>query len=195
VRLDYNEEKQRYNVGLKRRGEGILVEYTHRIPLTIHMFGYLWEDDQTVSELSISKIRQAMEKADLHNLMQTKMSQFPAWYDEPLALDNGLRLFPKTISDEEFEWKLGKSQTPKTHKRQRQSKISKRKSRVPQRIPVLGNCAAAEEPTLKTTIETPNPGNEGDVSVTRNLNYMKSDGELEALLAELAPELLKTNQL
>jgi len=54
--------------------------------------------------------------------------------------------------------------------------------------------AAVEEPTLKTTDETSNPGNEGDVSVTRNLDYRESDGGLEALIAELAPELLETNQ-
>jgi len=75
LRLDYNKEKQRYYVGLKRRGESIWVEHIHRIPLTICTFGYLWEDDQAVGDLSITKMRQAMEKADLHYLMQPEMSQ------------------------------------------------------------------------------------------------------------------------
>jgi len=73
-------------------------------------------------------------------------------------------------------------------------KTSKRKSSVPQRIPSPRNCEAAEEPILETTNEASNPGNEDVASVTRNLDYKKSD-RLEALIAELAPELLETNQL
>jgi len=116
--------------------------------LTPNTCGYLWEDDQTVGELSIKRMRQAIEKADLHNLTHTKkMSQLASWYGDHIALDDRQLPFPKVIGDEEFEWKLGERHTPRSHIRRKRYKSAKRYSKSKRTTAFPRNNANTEKHT------------------------------------------------
>jgi len=68
LRIDNDENKKIYYVGVNRRYENICVAYIHSAPMPQPLVAYTWPVDLQVKDLNLEAIRQALLRADDVNL-------------------------------------------------------------------------------------------------------------------------------
>jgi len=90
LRIDDNENKKRYYVGVNRRYENICVAYIHSAPMPQPLVAYMWPVDLQVKDLNLEAIRQALLRADDVNLrVLGSPHRITVRYEDLTAADDG----------------------------------------------------------------------------------------------------------
>jgi len=109
LRIDDNENKERYYVGVNRRNENICVACIHSVPMPQPLVAYIWPTDLKVKDLNLEAIRQALLRADKVNLRGLgPPHRITVHYEDLTAADDGNQ--DKTaISDaRDLQWDLSR---------------------------------------------------------------------------------------
>ena len=90
LRIDDNENKKRYYVGVNRRYENICVPYIHSVPMPQPLVAYIWPANLQVKDLNLEAIRQALLRADDVNLRSLgPPHRITVCYEDLTAADDG----------------------------------------------------------------------------------------------------------
>ena len=143
LRIDDNENKKRYYVGVNRRYENICVAYIHSVPMPQPLIAYIWPANLRVKDLNLEAIRQALLRADDVNLRSLgPPHRITVCYEDLTAADDGNQ-DKATLSDaSDLPWGLSRcvpnaveisheNKPPNEEKRPlRKALLSRKRSRI-----------------------------------------------------------------
>jgi len=90
LRIDDDENKKRYYVGVNQRYENICVAYIHSVPMPQPLVAYIWPATLQVKDLNLEAIRQALSRADDVNLrILGPPHRITVCYEDLTAADDG----------------------------------------------------------------------------------------------------------
>jgi len=109
LRVDDNENQQRYYVGINRRYENISVAYIHVTPMQRPLLAYLWTEGLKIKDLNLEVIRQALLGADEVNLpMLTPLCHLPVRFYDPTASHDGNNDKASLCDASDLPWELSR---------------------------------------------------------------------------------------
>ena len=109
LRIDDNENKKRYYVGVNRRYENICVAYIHSVPMPQPLVAHIWPANLQVKDLNLDAMSQALLRADDANLrVLGPPHRITVRYEDLTVADDG-NLDKAAISDvSDLPWDLSR---------------------------------------------------------------------------------------